>query len=231
MSDKLMRAVQISQIWLIRSSVTNRIYLDTDRRAYAFFEQYQADKYVAENEGTVADPPVFFDDKALRGQIFSDGGTSLVLSRGYDTETVKIGPRNVPLKFYRCDLNAWLNLLKETKQEVWLKKLFGEKFLVPARIYTGEKPRIVYATVHQSGSDSYMFLAFTTLEEYNSWAEKQPGWSPLSVTTETMWQIGKKHGYLVNPFGNRLILSGQLLQKGREWSGLFGANKKEDKKR
>ena len=111
MPKNLMNAVRLSRVWLIRSPVTNHVYLDAERRAYAFFEGYQADKFVAATEGTVADPPAFFDGKALRGQIFSDGGTSLVLSRGYETETVPVGPRNVPLKFYRCDLNAWLNLL------------------------------------------------------------------------------------------------------------------------
>lgn len=227
MPKNLMNAVRLSQVWLIRSPVTNHVYLDAERRAYAFFEGYQADKFVAATEGTVADPPAFFDGKALRGQVFSDGGTSLVLSRGYETETVPVGPRNVPLKFYRCDLNAWLNLLKETKQEVWLKRLFCEEFLVPVRIYNGEQPRIVYATVHQGGSDAYMFLAFTTLEEFDAWAEKQPGWSPLSVTTETMWQIGKKHGYLVNPLGNRIVLSGTLLQKGKGWPDMV--TKKEEK--
>lgn len=219
MSKNLMHSIRLSQIWLIRSTVTQHIYLDTDRRAYAFFDAYQADKFATATEGTVAGPPAFFDEKILRGQIFSDGGTSLVLSRGYETQTVQIGPRNVPLKFYRSDLNAWLNLLKETKHEIWLKKLLCEEFLVPVRIYSGEKPRIVYATAHQNGSDAYMFLAFTTLEEYTSWAENQPGWNPLSITTETMWQIGKKHGFLVNPLGNRIVLSGSLLQKGKDWSG------------
>lgn len=227
MSKNLMHSVRLSQIWLIRSTVTQHIYLDTDRRAYAFFEKYQADKFVTATQETAADPPSFYDEKELRGQIFADGGTSLVLTRGYETEIVQIGPRNVPLVFYRCDLNAWLNLLKETKQEIWLKKLFCEEFLVPVRIYNGEQPRIVYATVHQGGSDTYMFLAFTTLDEFNSWAEKQPGWSPLSVTTETMWQIGKKHGYLVNPFGNRLVISSALLKSGKEWACLFASTKEE----
>lgn len=218
MPNSLMHAVHLSQILLIRSTVTKHIYLDTSRKAYAFFESYQADKFVASTEGTAADPPAFFDEKELRGQIFSDGGTSLVLSRGYETQLIPIGPRNVPLDFYRCDLNAWLNLLKETRQEIWLKKLFHEEFLVPVRIYNGDSPRIVYATARQAQAESYMFLAFTTLEEYNLWANKQPGWSPLSVTTGTMWQIGKKHGFLVNPFGNHIVLSGPLLQKGREWT-------------
>ena len=229
MPNKLIRSVILSQIWLIRSSVTKHVYLDIDRQAYAFFEAYQADKFVMANEGTVADPPTYYDGLTLRGRIFSDGGTALILQRGYETETVPIGPRNVALGFYRSDLNAWLNLLKETRHEIWLKKLFGEEFLVPVRIQNGNRPRIVYATVHQSGSDAYMFLAFTTLEEYKMWSEKQPGWSPLCVTTETMWQIGKKHGYLVNPFGNRLTLSGALLQKGREWTSSSQKEKEANK--
>ena len=56
-------------------------------------------------------------------------------------------------------------------------------------------------------------MAFTDIEEYNKWTEKDNGWDPLLIDNTAMRRIGGKHGLMVNVYSARLFIPVDFLGK------------------
>ena len=70
---------------------------------------------------------------------------------------------------------------------------------------------VIYATANIPGMP-YKYLAFSDLEEYGKWSMKNSGWDPLEVKAEGLARIGRRHGFLLDACGAKLLISRGMLQ-------------------
>ncbi len=85
-------------------------------------------------------------------------------------------------------------------------------FFVPVRIDQKDDVDIFYGTAkHARMEGESYFIAFSTIEEYQVWASKQDGYSPLKISYPALRQISGKHGWIINPQGNQLVLTDIVL--------------------
>lgn len=210
----LLQSVEMEKTYMILSGATKEVYLDSERRGYLFFQEEEAAAFRDAHAGTIVSAGEYRKSESLLSYCYQKGALMLSLKRGTREEDCPLAANRVVPDFYNGDLNACLSLLKETKDMEYLKQAVGEKFLVPVRIRKADAAQeITYATVKFREQGTYSFLAFTDRTEYEMWAEKVSGWKPLMINLDIMYQIGNAHGYLINPMGNKLKLSGELLKR------------------
>jgi hypothetical protein len=70
----------------------------------------------------------------------------------------------------------------------------------------------MYATAVFS-DDTYWYLVFTDLEEYEKWGAGAAGWSPLEVRIDGLCRISRRHGFLLDACGARLLISRGMLRQ------------------
>lgn len=212
----MFQSVKIAQSYIVRSKITRRWYLDEERRIFLFFLQSEGEAFCLDHPDTCLTEAAYYDPDDLRAKAYRGGARSIFCTRNGEEEKVPVGPRNVRPGFYQNDLNAWISLLKETQKPVYIKRMLGEWFLVPAKVMNGERPSISYATIHNKSQDNvFYFLAFSDIEEFKPWNSKNPGWQLLRVNLATLYQIGKKHGFVVNVYGNKITLPYDLIRDYR----------------
>lgn len=214
----LINAIDLTVSYLIISVITNKVYLDEERNAYLFFSKNEAAAFVMETEDTTVQEGTYKSKEDFLSECYAAGARKVIIHSGTGTkEMVSLGENRVKLDFYNSMLNASVSLLRETKKSKYMIDIAKERFIVPVKINNDDGQVILYGVVRASGAnkEDYRYLAFTDLKEFQAWAEKVQGWKPLSVSFDTMIQIGKNHGYMVNPFGNRLVLSYENMVKFR----------------
>ena len=210
----LLETLKIETSYLMLSSATQRPYLDENRNAYLFFNKDMADLF-ANNTGNIdIGDPEYREPVDIMAWCFRNGAKYLILDATGKQEKVRLCLQNVKRDYYAHNLTADINLYKETKKHDFLYDMAQYSFVVPARIPDQKIPILSYASVKAgiNGKKQEMYLAFTDLDEYKKWEEKVKGWNPLLVRFDFMAQIGKQHGYVINLFGNRLVLEGGAIR-------------------
>lgn len=210
----LLQTLKIQTSYLVLSAATERPYLDNDRNAYLFFEKDMADLFANTHENIDIGDAVFREPDDTLAYCFRNGAMHLILDAAGKQENIRLSTQNVRRDYYAHNLTADINLYKETKKHEFLYDMAQYSFVVPARIPDDSRPILSYASVKagKNGKKQEMYLAFTDLEEYKKWELKVKGWNPLLVRFDFMAQIGRQHGYVVNIFGNRLVLEGGAIR-------------------
>lgn len=115
--------------------------------------------------------------------------------------------------YYNGALNNLIIQYKMTKKTQLLKEIGEQKFLIPIKIFNGEKKRYPslkysYATLKENNKKCH--VVFTDYEEYELWKKATNGtWKLIQVTKYELRHINKTYNILINPYGNRLYIEGE----------------------
>lgn len=199
------------------SSVTKKIYIDAERKAYLFFSEKEAEQFIFETENTQLGDNTFKTPQDFFSNCYRNGALCVVLCDNGFKEEAYLSKKEIKKDFYNAMLNAGISLFKETKEQKYLKIISSCMFIIPIRINFEVTPEIVYGVLHTSANE-YKFIAFSDLEEYDTWAENMSGWQPLLVNFDVMCQISKENGYVINPKGNSLVFPARIMEKYRKYS-------------
>lgn len=200
------------EFYIIKSRLTGRPYIDKARQAYVFTTKGRAQEMFGWMETVTIELPPAFNAKQTISDCYAAGAESIVIRRQTGQEIYTIDESVLERRFYNGKLNADIALLMHTKDKQYLRNMEDCKFIIPVKITNYPDVRIVYATVVLKDKP-YMYLAFTDLDEYNKWSGLVKGWKALSVDAYDLIRIGKKHGYMVNVCGFKLIITGRTLKQ------------------
>ncbi len=198
-------------MYMIYSSITRAPYIDGKQRSYLFdtmeaakeFSEETADTFVRECSGS---------RREILSTMYSSGACGYIENKDGQEKNLYIKEEQLEPKFYNRRLSQLINRLMQTRDKAYLKNIHKCRFIVPVRVSSYPKVRIMYGTVKRLGSGDYMYLAFTNMDEYNAWREKTSDWEPLLVNLNSIMHIGAKHGFLVNACGVKLVLDKNLLK-------------------
>ena len=140
------------------------------------------------------------------------GAERLAIRVNGETETVVLDAQRLQLRPYNHKLNGTIAHLKQTKKRGYLEKLAECSFIVPVRIRNSASVQMSYGIVrHKVDSIGQMYLAFSTLDEFTLWRADKEEWDPLAMSFDELYRIAKKDGVMLNPEGNRLILTPEMM--------------------
>lgn len=202
--------------YLIYSTLTKKPFIDEKRRSYLFTEEQDAESFVADVPNTEPSELPELNWESVFSVCFAAGAEILKERRGNNKEvTHSIREEKLEKRFYNADTNANVSRYLHTGNDEYLKGIKNCKMIVPIRIMNDPYTKIDYPIIykHKSKKGDYAFLAFTDIEEYNKWTEKDNGWDPLLVDNTAMRRIGGKHGLMVNVYSARLFIPVDFLGK------------------
>lgn len=202
--------------YIILSAITRRPFINESRQSYLFTDKADAktfgkrmkhEKVIYKN---VSDEKL----KSICSWCYSAGAEYIIIDEEGKRSIRRLSERHLDKNYYNCRLSADLALLMHTKKTKYVADLEKCEFVVPIRITNGDSVSIVYATAMKEDRDMFIYLSFTDLNEYKKWADKvKDGWEPLAVDVGGLKRIGKKHGFMINPFSERFILTGEILKQ------------------
>lgn len=203
-------------MYLIGSRLAKTVFIDEKRNAYIFSDEQEALSFVSEIPDTELLPAPEKVDRHVFTTCFAAGAEILRERDGTGMEIEHVlREEKLEKRFYNEALNADITRYKHTKNVVYLKALKDCSFIVPVRITNEPYTKIVYATARRNreGKEEYAFLAFTDLEEYGKWTEKDNGWKPLLIDHEVMMRIGGKHGFILDVYRTGFYITTKMLSK------------------
>ena len=198
--------------YLIMSDITKRPYIDESRQAYSFTSEDAAEGF-AENtkRAHVYTLENGMDTKAM-SDCYAAGARTLVERRGGETSRHSLEEAGLMRRYYNPDLNADAARYISTQRMEYIKNMRRCRFIVPVRIGNHPQLSVMYATAVFS-DDTYWYLVFTDLEEYEKWGADTAGWSPLEVRIDGLCRISRRHGFLLDACGARLLISRGMLRQ------------------
>ena len=206
------KIIESNRLYVISSTYTGRVYMDEQRTVYAFLNPEQAEEFTEEHPGTDVLHPTFYTEEQLIDSMYSHGADRIIVTNRKDVLEVKTYESqgvHVPTNH---DLNGAITLLRDFKKEAMLKDLGKCEYLIPTKIKDGSQ--ISYAVLkHPVEELGFLYLAFSDLTEFNAWAAEVGGYEPLKVPFARLKEIAKKSGLMINPCGNRVILTEAMLSK------------------
>lgn len=207
----------MQQLYLIESTVTNDIYIDNENRCHAFLRQEKAVSFCEEHENTRVSDMKYIEMNDLDQMCYAAGADSIIFQAGEETEEHIIVEKNLPLLPYNHTLNRAIAKIKHTKSTKNLAELSLSHYIVAARVYNGDETKIVYAVAeHKILQDlGKLYIVFSNLDEFSIWQMNCPDWEPLRVDYNGLLRITGKNGIMINPSGNRLILTGEMLTQAK----------------
>lgn len=206
-------ALEHNQLYLLNSTITGKPYLDESCHCIMYCHAEDA----KEAEGTIPDtllsPPKYFKFPQLAEICFAAGADAIrLVNKGKET-VFAVDEDMVPPFAGDHALCANLMRFKQTKKRKYLAQMAFCSFIVPAKVLSEGEPGVVYGIVKHTVADAGMlYVAFSDLSEYALWAGNFPQWSPLKVDYRTMRRICGKNGIMLNPSGNRLVISDDMLE-------------------
>ena len=204
--------------FLIMSGITLKPYIDESRQAYAFSSEEAATVFAKKaGRAHVRRLEQGMDVQAM-SDCYAAGARMLIERRGGETFRHTLEEAGLMRRYYNSDLNADAARYISTRRTDYIRNMNRCRFIVPVRISNHPQMSVVYATAVFPDT-SFWYLAFTDLEEYGKWGAANEGWAPLEVRVDGLYRIGRKHGFLLDPCGARLLISRGMLRKimkGRE---------------
>ena len=206
------RTTQPAPAFLIMCDITSRPYIDEARQAYAFASEDAAEGFaVSAGRAQVRRLDNGMDDKAM-SDCYAAGARTLIERNGGRVMRHTLEEAGLVRRYYNPDLNADAARYIGTRRIEYIRNMRRCRFIVPVRIRNHPLMSVVYATAVLPDAP-YMYLVFTDLEEYGKWSAANDGWSPLEVRIDGLYRIGRKHGFLLDACGARLLISrGMLIQ-------------------
>ena len=210
---------EIDQAYIIMSSKTGYPYLGDGNESYVFTRARDAKLFVEKTPDTIAEGPKYFKISDLMSQCYAAGADRISLYVGSKNEVFPLTENLVERAYYNHTLNRVYAKLKQTKHKKSLKYFAKERFILPAKIDNENNSVSILYAVAQIEDGTFLYVAFTDLDEYNIWASHVHGWSPLEVDYKTLWRIAKHHGALINLYGSRFVLKREYMEYIQEECG------------
>lgn len=198
---------------LIINKKLNKPYVSEDRESYLYLNKEIAKIMADKNEKFDV---IDVSDKSLldiKSLCFLCGALKLLII-GNSTNDIKIEElikEDLKPMYYNSNLNANINNLLSTRKQQYLLSMKGCKFIVPVVVKDDEKQSISYLAANTK-NNSFFYVAFSDLSEYNKWSKDFPQSQPLEVDSISLKRIGKDHGFIFNPSGNKFILTRDMLK-------------------
>ncbi len=219
MDQNFARIFKDSKYILIMSEITEQPYVDKNGACFFMDSAAEADQFVKAREFTkkgelkeYQNISSFLDTLYLKG--IKKLNIKLKDRDSYITYEIK----DEDLRKNRyCNHEACFNLLRlhETKDSKYLNKLMDCTFITPISIPVREPkkyPEIKYCVLKRGGNRYN--LIFTTLQEYNKWAETQiTQYYPLEVNFLKANRIRKSNGIFINPLSTKMILEAETIDE------------------
>lgn len=225
--------MEVEKYYLINSKLTGRPYIDKDRKAYVYIDNFEMAKEFSDSvqDTEVSSPMVNGEKLDAQGVIINQclrvGVKTLVKRKcdGSESETVLYTPI-LPKEWLNGALNSQIDILKHTKSMENLLAMRDGTFLVAIKITNSPTVGLNFAIAKNSDPKiTYsMLLAFSTVGEFLQWKLAVPdqSWEPLMLSFEKLLRVVNEDGVILNPSGNRLILTPQMLKIVSEKGGKSG---------
>lgn len=202
--------------YLLQSIDTGRTYLSERREGYLFQSKSDAISFSEQIARTRVMDISRMAMPNICSMCYADGAETLWVTglAGRKPKCVKLKDTELARRYYNGHLTADISRLLTTHRMLYLADMARCHFLVPVHIRGGPAPVIDYACVRPRGQagGAFRYLAFTDLAAFDAWAETVPGWEPLQVTAAGLVRIGGSHGFLIDPYGCRFVLTGDMLK-------------------
>lgn len=202
----------INQIYLLDSTKTGKPYLNEHRNCLIFVRESDAKKKQETLPDTIVSPPKYYKFADLAALCYAAGADGITLCSKDKEETFPLEERMLAMQPYNHELCGNLLMLKQTKKQLYLNQLAFCNFIVPVKINNGDEVEIVYGIArHTTEEVGMLYVAFSDLDEFTLWGSTVPGWQPLKTDFRGLMRICGKHGIMLNPSGNRLVLTHEQL--------------------
>ena len=207
----------IDRVYPIISTRTGHVYISEDAICFAFLNEKDAAAFSEKESKRLKypikpDAPRKYELTDLLAKCYAAGGRSLILADKDKKEEFPINVHQLPSAYYNNQGNFRLDRIKTTKKESELHGIERCRFLVPCMV-DNEHLEVYYCTARIPGMRDYVYTAFTDLDEYRVWAVHNPRWSPLELGFAAMMDIGKNHGFIINPAGNKFLFTKEILEQ------------------
>ena len=204
-------------LYMIMSRLTKQPFIDEKRNAYVFRKKEEAEAFASE----IRDTKVRETEKDAGQSVFSEcfaAGAKTLRERSGDREvTHDLSEEEMDKRFYNGALNANVARYLHTHNLEYLRAVKNCRFIVPIRITNEPYTKIVYATLYRNtdakNKRQYVFIAFSDLEEYEKWTERENGWKPLLIDNYVMSRIGRRHGFILDIYRTGFYISGKLVRR------------------
>ena len=212
------QVLELNKLYVLESTKTQQPYISTDGCCLVF--PHEADARAAKEKipDTKLDEPKFYKLNELCFLCYAAGASAIRLQIKDKVEELVL--REEFAGHHPCGhgLNRVIADVKHTKERRHLAKLRQCEFIVPVKVKKDGEIRITYGVVkHQVQDLGMLYLAFSSLDEFNIWRSEHPGWEPLKTNFSGLRRIGGKSGVMVNPAGNRLILTPSMMLEAGEY--------------
>ena len=207
-------SVTVRPYYIIYSTATEDIYIDTSLHAHAFEDINEANSYINEVPGTALSKSLIIVQREQMSCAYSRGAEIFEFKqRDKSPVGVKLDKRNNKLQFYNRDFFREFTLFAETERKSYVRNLAKTWFLVPIMIaekLEGKLPVIHYSYAVIENNE--MGLGFATLQQFNEWNVKQNNiWSPLKVTFTEILNQKEKNEIIINPLHEQIVLSKDIM--------------------
>lgn len=198
--------------YVLNSSTTHRTFIAEDMKCFVSTSPNGLEPFMVEHPGTEIGSARCLEETELHAAMYACGADVIVFVDGKETKEVPLTSRTLKLAPYNHALNGRLSLFKETKKKRYLRDMLKCEFIVPAKIVDGTK--ILYGVAQHKVVDlPILYIAFSDLEEFDTWLQPGMVWQPLRINYKGLQKIlGGNVGIMLNPAGNRLVISRSMLE-------------------
>ncbi len=198
--------LSLNQSYLVIFDKTKQPFITPEGDAVIYIKESDAAKFLNDNPGTTLYGPEFFKAENICSACYGSGAIRLKVIMPNRTQERYEDLKKMPKKkYYNNELNYSLNLLHETKKKEYLYKLGKGFYIVPIKINNDSSIVIEYSIAKIK--DKNYFMAFTSLDEYNAWAERVAGYEPLEISFNELTDLCKEDDCLLNVSGARYVLN------------------------
>lgn len=209
-------SIEAKSFYIILSILSQKAYLDKERKSFVFFQKREAEEFVNGKKNTKYEECSAIKKEEFVSQLYHTGTDNLVITDRGSRKEFPLNEVGIKPDIYTHELSGNVNLFLQTKEMDYIKSFDSFRFFIPIKarnLQTG--PEIKYATArtHGSANEEFWYLLFTDRLELEKWKEKAPDWEAIQISFDSVCQIGSKHGFLVNPMGKKFLLPTALLNK------------------
>lgn len=211
--------IEKKSFFVIFSTRSDKAYLDKDRMCFVFLRKREAEEFIKITENTKWKEYSAIKKEEFASQLFHVGAEQVAITDRGSRKVFSLQEVGINPDLYTHELSGNVNLFLQTKNITYIKTFYNAYFFIPVRVktlQTGPEIKYAIARTHKADNEEFWYLLFTDRFELEKWEKKDPTWDAIQISFDTVCQIGKKNGFLVNPLGKKFLLPPALLNKKNE---------------
>ncbi len=215
MQDDQFILFQKKPYYLIRSTKTEKPYIDINDGCYLFEAKMEAISFTKNIPDTSIDEarqltPRFCTDMHSYGIKYIR-----IKERGEKKSTdIEITKNDIKKQFYNCEANRDILRLLQTSQKKYLRDLKDKLLIIPININVrakGEYPVVQYCYATYDDPKKKYYILFSTIQEFNKWKEDQKDkgadWKSQGTSINNLKRICDGQDIIINPLSDKLIIT------------------------